>query len=202
MNTGKLYEIFAVPVYETELGFDVNKMTDLCRKFVKDDKGRNISNRGGYQSNDIDLSNKSFADFFANIEFHATGFAASVLTAKTQFMHNAWININNYGDYNVVHNHPYSHISGVYYLKTPKDCGRLVLQNSAKDVLIYPNPTSNEIHIKGINEPTNFTITSNDGKQVMSGIVSENKSSISVQEIPLGNYIITLSNKKYTIEKQ
>ncbi len=137
MNTGKLYEIFAVPVYETELGFDVNKMTDLCRKFVKDDKGRNISNRGGYQSNDIDLSNKLFADFFANIEFHATGFASSVLKAETQFMHNAWININNFGDYNVIHNHPYSHISGVYYLKTPKDSGRLVLQNSAKDVLQY-----------------------------------------------------------------
>jgi uncharacterized protein (TIGR02466 family) len=137
MNTGKLYEIFAVPVYETELGFDVNKMTDLCRKFVKDDKGRNISNRGGYQSNDIDLSNKLFADFFANIEFHATGFASSVLKVETQFMHNAWININNFGDYNVIHNHPYSHISGVYYLKTPKDCGRLVLQNSAKDVLQY-----------------------------------------------------------------
>ena len=137
MNTGKLYEIFAVPVYETELGFDVNKMTDLCRKFVKDDKGRNISNRGGYQSNDIDLSNKLFADFFANIKFHATGFASSVLKVETQFMHNAWININNFGDYNVIHNHPYSHISGVYYLKTPKDCGRLVLQNSAKDVLQY-----------------------------------------------------------------
>jgi len=137
MNTGKLYEIFAVPVYETELGLDVNKMTDLCRKFVKDDKGRNISNRGGYQSNDIDLSNKLFADFFANIEFHATGFASSVLKVETQFMHNAWININNFGDYNVIHNHPYSHISGVYYLKTPKDCGRLVLQNSAKDVLQY-----------------------------------------------------------------
>ena len=137
MNTGKLYEIFAVPVYETELGFDVNKMTDLCRKFVKDDKGRNISNRGGYQSNDIDLSNKLFADFFANIEFHATGFASSVLKVETQFMHNAWININNFGDYNVIHNHPYSHISGVYYLKTPKDCGRLVLQNSPKDVLQY-----------------------------------------------------------------
>ena len=137
MNTGKLYEIFAVPVYETELGLDVNKMTDLCRKFVKDDKGRNISNRGGYQSNDIDLSNKLFADFFANIEFHATGFSSSVLKVETQFMHNAWININNFGDYNVIHNHPYSHISGVYYLKTPKDCGRLVLQNSAKDVLQY-----------------------------------------------------------------
>jgi hypothetical protein len=75
-------------------------------------------------------------------------------------------------------------------------------ENPAKDILIYPNPTSNEIHIKGINEPTNFTITSNDGKQVMSGVVSENKSSISVQEIPLGNYIITLNKKNYTIEKQ
>ncbi|MDB2408431.1 T9SS type A sorting domain-containing protein [Crocinitomicaceae bacterium] len=75
-------------------------------------------------------------------------------------------------------------------------------ENPAKDILIYPNPTSNEIHIKGINEPTNFTITSNDGKQVMSGIVSENKSSISVQEIPLGNYIITLNKKNYTFEKQ
>ena len=117
MNTGKLYEIFAVPVYETELGFDVNKMTDLCRKFVKDDKGRNISNRGGYQSNDIDLSNKLFADFFANIEFHATGFASSVLKAETQFMHNAWININNFGDYNVIHNHPYFGIICITHLR-------------------------------------------------------------------------------------
>ena len=75
-------------------------------------------------------------------------------------------------------------------------------ENSLKDILIYPNPASHEIHIKGINTPTNFTITSNDGKQVMSGIVSENKMSISIQEIPSGNYIITINKINYTIDIQ
>lgn len=75
-------------------------------------------------------------------------------------------------------------------------------ENSVDDILIYPNPASNEIHIKGIKEPTNFTMISNDGKQVMSGTVSENKSSISIQEISSGNYIITLNKKNYTIDIQ
>ena len=75
-------------------------------------------------------------------------------------------------------------------------------ENSLKDILIYLNPASHEIHIKGINTPTNFTITSNDGKQVMSGIVSENKTSISIQEIPSGNYIITINKINYTIDIQ
>ena len=75
-------------------------------------------------------------------------------------------------------------------------------ENSLKDILIYPNPASHEIHITGINTPTNFTITSNDGKQVMRGIVSENKTSISIQEIPSGNYIITLNKNNYIIEIQ
>ena len=39
----------------------------------------------------------------------------------------SWINIHGNGGENVVHNHPNCHMSAVYYVSTPKGCGRLRL---------------------------------------------------------------------------
>ena len=40
-----------------------------------------------------------------------------------------WANINYPGCFNRSHNHPNSQWSGVYYVKTPKDCGNLILED-------------------------------------------------------------------------
>jgi len=42
-----------------------------------------------------------------------------------------WININPKGGSNTPHHHPASYVSGVYYAKTPQNCGRLVLEHPA-----------------------------------------------------------------------
>ena len=42
---------------------------------------------------------------------------------------NAWININPIGGSNGLHNHPNSHLSGVFWVKIPKDSGNLVFKN-------------------------------------------------------------------------
>ena len=42
---------------------------------------------------------------------------------------NMWANINPPGGYNMPHVHPNSLFSGVYYVKTPPNCGRLICQD-------------------------------------------------------------------------
>jgi uncharacterized protein (TIGR02466 family) len=46
-----------------------------------------------------------------------------------------WININNYKDTNLVHNHPGSEISGVYYVKVPENSGCIVFRHPASSEL-------------------------------------------------------------------
>ena len=45
---------------------------------------------------------------------------------------NFWININEYKDYNITHKHPGALISGVYYVKTPKDCGNIIFEHPSE----------------------------------------------------------------------
>jgi len=40
-----------------------------------------------------------------------------------------WININSKGGYNVFHNHPGCDLSGVFWIKIPKDGGKLIFNN-------------------------------------------------------------------------
>ena len=43
---------------------------------------------------------------------------------------NAWININSIGGYNKMHNHPNSHLSGVFWVKIPKNSGNIIFHDS------------------------------------------------------------------------
>lgn len=45
------------------------------------------------------------------------------------FVSNAWFNINQKGAFNQMHSHPWSFFSGVYYIKTPKNCGHLIFED-------------------------------------------------------------------------
>ena len=42
---------------------------------------------------------------------------------------NYWVNINGPGAYNVAHNHPQSHFSGVYYVHCPENSGEIIFNN-------------------------------------------------------------------------
>ena len=55
-----------------------------------------------------------------------------------------WININEKGNYNALHNHPHSHISGVFWIKTPDNCGDIVFEN--------PHHFDRYIEIRNLNQ--------------------------------------------------
>ena len=117
-----------VHIFESD-GFDEfkNNLIDYVYKLKeKDPEGYTISNRNGWQSRGFDLSDM-------NDLLHGTilqGLSSfSAIKNTTKMRASAWININSPGSYNVKHTHPNSHLSGVMWIKAPKDSGNIVFDN-------------------------------------------------------------------------
>ena len=133
-----IQDIFKVPLYEVKLDLDTKNLEHFCKKHQTNNPGRVISNVGGYQSNDLDLwANEPILSSLLNqIQIHSNKFAKEFID-KEQALDNIWININSYKDTNKSHKHVGCDISGVYYVKTPDDCGNIVFEHPAKDVFSY-----------------------------------------------------------------
>jgi uncharacterized protein (TIGR02466 family) len=116
------------------LDVDLASIERYLYDHVKQDTGRTVSNFGGYQSNDLNLDLESpLKPLFQQIEERANALHSSIMLKKTlrQKIDNAWFNVNKRGDYNIPHVHPRVCFSGVFYVKTPKNCGDLILRNPA-----------------------------------------------------------------------
>ena len=132
-------EIFKVPVYESELDLDVKELNSFCNALEKVDKGRIISNVGGYQSHNLPVMTKRqpIRTLVEEIEKHSSAFAKGFINNNEQVVTDMWFNINRYKDSNRLHNHPTCDIGGVYYTKTPVDCGNIRFVHPASDALSY-----------------------------------------------------------------
>ena len=124
--------LFSTPVLVIKMNHSVDVVEKLClQEFRKGYKGYKKSNVGGWQSGNILDSDTPFP-IIKDIEGVAQDFAARYLfIGKKIEIPNAWININGKKDSNLIHTHPGSILSGVYYVKTPKDCGNLVFHHPA-----------------------------------------------------------------------
>lgn len=131
-----IQDLFKVPIYKVKLDLDVEKLQSFCSEHRNKDIGRLKSNIGGYHSNDLSLDEVSLQPLIEKIETHSSKFSKEFLGTE-QVLDNMWININSYKDTNRPHNHPHCDISGVYYIKTPKNCGNIVFEHPALDVLTY-----------------------------------------------------------------
>ena len=125
-----LTNLFPSPVhiFDTD-GFDEfkNNLIDYSYRLREEDpKGFNISNCHGWQSRGFDLNDM-------NDSLHATilqGLSSFPSVKNTTEMRaSAWVNINSPGAYNRLHSHPNSHLSGVMWIKSPKDCGVISFDN-------------------------------------------------------------------------
>ena len=132
-----IHDVFKVPVYKAQLNLDIKKLQSFCNEYQQNNTGRIISNIGGYQSNDLPLNNTSLHPLIKEINTHSSKFAKEFLVDNGQTLSNMWMNSNLYKDTNKSHNHPGCDISGVYYVKTPDDCGNIVFEHPMKDVFGY-----------------------------------------------------------------
>ena len=130
-----IHNIFEIPIYGTKLSLDNSAIRSHCLSLTKIDKGRVLTNSGGWQSNNLQGEHPILNELFEDIEHHATLFAKDTLKVRHPlYLDNVWININGYKDTNSYHIHPNCLLSGVYYLKTPPKCGDLSFCHPSYDL--------------------------------------------------------------------
>ena len=105
---------------------DNDAFSDVCIDYASRNEGRFISNKGGWQSNDI-IGVESFEPLVNVIEE-----VANLLKGPFKLKDNAylyasemWLNVNKPTNYNILHHHGDSYISGVYYVHVPPEAGKL-----------------------------------------------------------------------------
>jgi uncharacterized protein (TIGR02466 family) len=96
----------------------------------KQDKGRVISNYGGWQSNDIQTGECPAIDkFVAHLNKEIVECANQVGLPQLE-LYNIWVNINPTGSYNHLHNHVDSVLSGCYYVDAKPEQGNIQFERN------------------------------------------------------------------------
>ena len=134
----EVVNLFPTPVFKTQLNYPVDKIEILCQQErLKNPKGFIKSNLGGWHSDNIVYPDSPFS-FLLDIETICQEFAKNALMIKNQMtMVNAWININQKGNSNKEHAHPGCVLSGVYYVKTPEECGNIEFLHPGIDLMAF-----------------------------------------------------------------
>jgi len=121
----EIIETFKDIIFKTKLNENLKDLIKFSKK-LKKQKGRTLSNVGGFQSNNLDSNEPVLQSLINEILKFGNMFSKENFCIEKQlFLSSMWLNINYYKDFNALHNHPFSIISGVFYIKTPKNCGNI-----------------------------------------------------------------------------
>ena len=136
---------FATPVYIFDIGnnnFNKYLETEIL-KLQSEDKGMQRTNINGWHSTDNIHTKKEFKPLIEDL------YKAQKIIYKQEnynlepYLGNMWANVNPPGSFNNKHMHPNSLWSGVYYVKTPENCGHIKIEDP-KSVGLAMIPNRNE----------------------------------------------------------
>ena len=132
-NEYERLDLFAYPILKKRVPY--YDLTNYVMDMIPNDKGEFRSNRGGWQSTHFYSPEPEFQELWELIEREANVLHQSIKLKGRIKLVEWWFNVNWKGGSNRLHNHPQSMYSGVYYIKTPPDCGNIN----------FPNPNMTEI---------------------------------------------------------
>lgn len=135
------------------LDLDLKKIEKYIKNIKKNNKGRALSNAGGWQSDDLDIQSMplEMTKLVSKINQSAVkvsdycGFDKRYLK-----LGNIWANINKYKDFNHMHIHPYSCLSGVFYIKTNQKSGKLSFMHPNEHICYYMSKIIKPNHYNSI----------------------------------------------------
>jgi uncharacterized protein (TIGR02466 family) len=140
----EIVDIFKQPIAIIKLNEDLNELLKYCLsvKQEQEQEGRRLSNSGGFQSKDINLNTPNINSLIEKINSNSNIFLKNVfLSIQNISVANLWININEYKDYNILHEHPNSVLSGVFYVKALENSGNIMFVNDS-NIRYYINDKS------------------------------------------------------------
>lgn len=120
-------QLFPSIVTDVMLDVDVKSIEDYTYQLKLKDDGVSFSNRGGWQSHNVDLTLDIFKDFKDKLIFYANAYYKTLKgkESKSIIIKSLWVNVNHTYSFNLTHTHPNSFVSGVFYIKVPENSGRL-----------------------------------------------------------------------------
>ena len=122
-------QFFPTIIYAEDFKLDTNQLAENITQWSKEDKGVTKTNINGWHSQ-TDMQNKPEYKPLIDELFRMVHqiFHEEFLDREAK-LGNMWANINPPGGYNKPHVHPNALFSGVYYVKTPPNSGKLVCQD-------------------------------------------------------------------------
>ena len=130
--------LFPVPIQVTKLELNIDSLIEFCYEMKREnEKGVEISNVGGWQSDDIlNETHTEFVKLKNKIEESANTYHHEIQLKKTynQKIDNIWVNINQKGHSNGFHDHPRSILSGAFFLRGNAP---IVFQHPFRDINTY-----------------------------------------------------------------
>jgi uncharacterized protein (TIGR02466 family) len=127
-----ILNLFSTPIYQVNLNLDNKKLSNLAYFIEKNYSGNTESNLGGYQSQIInDCNDDEFLKLSNNLQHHVNEYHSVFNFDESikQKIHRIWFNINRQKDTNMPHIHLNAIFTGVYYIKTNKNCGDITFRH-------------------------------------------------------------------------
>jgi len=122
--------VFNTPIFYDRLNFNLQDLEEYAARLQSISDGRVVSNRLGWQSNDIqnDEDIQGLVELINNklTEVHTY---SGIKDNFQLVVDDIWININSKYSYNANHMHFKSFFSGVYYVKVPENSGNIQFTN-------------------------------------------------------------------------
>ena len=110
--------IFPTIIWKHTIKCDLDSLSRHILKLKDTTEGVSLSNYGGWQSTDQDIS-RDFIDLQIELD-KAVKSACQQGQLPQLKLYNLWFNVNGYGAYNMPHNQQDSIISGVFYVDVPE----------------------------------------------------------------------------------
>lgn len=125
-------EFWSTPIWSTSLKLDNQKLGDDILKLSEKFPSVHKSNFGGWQSDNL-----IGTDVINDLHFEILKYTNEIVDKqnklnqpmKTLYVDQIWANVNKKNDYNEVHQHGDYILSGIYYVRTPENCGELVIRD-------------------------------------------------------------------------
>jgi uncharacterized protein (TIGR02466 family) len=117
---------FPTLIYAEDLKLDTNQMAQNIIQWSKEDEGVKKTNVNGWHSTTEMHKKPEYKPLVDELLKMSHQVFNEEYLERGPVLGNMWANINYKGGYNKPHVHPNAVFSGVYYIKTPPNCGRLI----------------------------------------------------------------------------
>jgi|TARA_A100000172_G_scaffold63921_1_gene43363 uncharacterized protein (TIGR02466 family) len=137
---------FPTLIYANDFNLNTNELAENIIKWSKEDKGINKTNVNGWHSDTLMHKKPEYKPLVDELFKMIHEVFNQEYLESSPVLGNMWANINYPGGYNKPHVHPNSLFSGVYYIKTPANSGRLICQDPRQGIQMVM-PTRKKIEI-------------------------------------------------------